>query len=87
LAKFDTENTSITTAQAQNGSVQKRVEDAGTALTARQNGLEAMIGGVTAVNMADAVARLQSAGVAVQASAQVFTALQSASLLNYLPVS
>jgi flagellar hook-associated protein 3 FlgL len=87
LAKFNTEQGNLTTATAQNGQVQKQIEDAGTALTARQSGLEGMIGNITSVNMADAVSRLQSAQVAVQASAQVFTALQSASLINYLPVA
>jgi flagellar hook-associated protein 3 FlgL len=87
LAQFDTQKASITTATAQNGAVQKRVEDAGDALTSRQNGLEGMIGNVTSVNLADAAARLQAAGVAIQASAQVFTALQTSSLLNYLPTS
>jgi flagellar hook-associated protein 3 FlgL len=87
LAKFTDAQTGVTTATAQNGQVQKQVEDAGTALTNRQTGLEGMIGGITGVNMADAVSRLQSAQLAVQASAQVFTALQSASLINYLPIS
>ena len=86
LAKFNAEQGNLTTATAQNGSVQKQIEDAGTALTARQNGLEGMIGNITSVNMADAISRLQSAQVAVQASAQVFSALKSASLINYLPV-
>jgi flagellar hook-associated protein 3 FlgL len=87
LAQFDTQKTAVTTATAQNGSVQKRVEDAGKALSNRADGLDSMIGGVTAVNMADAVSRLQAAQVAVQASAQVFSALKSSSLLNYLPIS
>ena len=86
LAQFDTEKTNLTTATAQNGAVQKRVEDAGKALSARSDGLDAMIGGVTEVNMADAVSRLQAAQVSVQASAQVFSALKSSSLLNYLPI-
>jgi flagellar hook-associated protein 3 FlgL len=86
LSKFTDEHTNLINDTARNGSVQKQVIDAGTALTSRQSGLEGMIGGITAVNMADAVSRLQTAQVAVQASAQVFTALQSASLLNYLPV-
>jgi flagellar hook-associated protein 3 FlgL len=86
LSKFTTEHTNLINDTARNGSVQKQVTDAGTALTNRQTGLEGMIGNITAVNMADAVSRLQTAQVAVQASAQVFTALQSASLLNYLPV-
>ena len=86
LAQFDTQKTALTTATAQNGAVQKRVEDAGAALSARSDGLDAMIGGVTSVNMADAVSRLQAAQVSVQASAQVFSALKSSSLLNFLPI-
>jgi flagellar hook-associated protein 3 FlgL len=87
LSKFTDEHTNLINDTARNGAVQKQVTDAGTALTARQSGLESMIGGITAVNMADAVSRLQTAQVAVQASAQVFTALQSSSLLNYLPTT
>lgn len=87
LAQFDAQKTSITTATAQNGAVLKRVEDSGKALSDRSDGLESMIGGVTSVNMADAVSRLQSAQIAVQASAQVFSALRTSSLLNYLPAS
>jgi flagellar hook-associated protein 3 FlgL len=87
LGKFNTQQTNLTTATAQNGEVQKEIETAGTSLTNQQSGLEGMIGNITSVNMADAVSRLQNAQTAVQASAQVFTALQSSSLLNYLPIS
>jgi flagellar hook-associated protein 3 FlgL len=87
LTKFNAAGTSLTTATAQNGVVQKQIEDAGAALSDRSDALDGMIGNITNVNMADAVSRMQNAQSAVQASAQVFTSLQSSSLLNYLPVS
>ena len=43
-----------------------------------------MVGGITDVDMAEAVTRLESAKLAVQASAQVFASLQNSSLLNVL---
>ena len=46
--------------------------------------LTGMVGGITDVDMADAVTRLEAAKLAVQASAQVFASLQNSSLLNYL---
>jgi flagellar hook-associated protein 3 FlgL len=87
MAKFDTAYNGLVNNQAQNGAVQSQITGAATALTSRQTQLQSMIGSITDVNMADAVSRLQTAQVAVQASAQVFSALQSSSLLNYLPVS
>jgi flagellar hook-associated protein 3 FlgL len=85
LAVFDARHTELINAAAQNGSVIKRLEDAGTALANRSSGLEGMIGGITDTDMAAAIARLQASGLAIQASAQVFTALQGSSLINFLP--
>ena len=51
---------------------------------ARQTTIENMMGGVTDVDVAEAISRLQQAQIAVQASAQVFQGLQQSSLLNFL---
>jgi flagellar hook-associated protein 3 FlgL len=84
LPTFDAVKTNLVTAQAQNGLNQKRFETAQTALTDRADTLTTMVGGITDVDMAEAVTRLESAKLAVQASAQVFASLQNSSLLNVL---
>lgn len=84
LPSFDTAQKDLTTAQGKNGLNQSRFEDAQTALQNQSDSLTVMIGGVVDVDMAEAVTRLQAAQLAVQASAQVFSTLQSSSLLNVL---
>ncbi|NQE64587.1 flagellin [Caulobacter sp. RHG1] len=70
--------------QGKNGVTQKRFESATTDLSNQADTLTVMVGGVTDVDMAEAVTRLQAAQLAVQASAQVFSSLQQSSLLNVL---
>jgi len=84
LSSFDSAQKGLTTAQGKNGLNQSRFEDAQTALQNQSDSLTVMIGGVVDVDMAEAVTRLQAAQLAVQASAQVFSTLQSSSLLNVL---
>jgi flagellar hook-associated protein 3 FlgL len=84
LGPFDTVKKDLTIAQAQNGLNQKRFETAKTDLSAQADTLTTMVGGITDVDMAEAVTRLESAKLAVQASAQVFASLQNSSLLNVL---
>jgi flagellar hook-associated protein 3 FlgL len=84
LAGWDTIRSDLTLTTAQNGLLQKRVDDVGTSLVARKDALTIMIGGVTDADMAKAAGDLQAAGLAVQASAQVFLSLQNTSLLNVL---
>ena len=84
LPTFDAVKTGLTTAQAQNGLNQKRFETAQTELSDRADTLSTMVGGITDVDMAEAITRLESAKLAVQASAQVFSSLQASSLLNVL---
>jgi flagellar hook-associated protein 3 FlgL len=84
LPTFDGVKTNLVTAQAQNGLNQKRFETAQTDLQDRSDTLTTMVGGITDVDMAEAVTRLESAKLAVQASAQVFASLQNSSLLNVL---
>jgi flagellar hook-associated protein 3 FlgL len=84
LAVFDSAHTGLISAGAQNGMIQKRFETAQESLSKQSDTLKGMVGGITDVNLAEAATRLEAAKVAVQASAQVFTALQGSSLLNVL---
>jgi flagellar hook-associated protein 3 FlgL len=84
LPVFDGVKTGLVTAQAQNGLNQKRFETAQTELSDQSDTLTTMVGGITDVDMAEAITRLESAKLAVQASAQVFASLQNSSLLNVL---
>lgn len=84
LPTFDAVKTGLVTAQAQNGLNQKRFETAQTDLSNQADTLSTMVGGITDVDMAEAITRLESAKLAVQASAQVFASLQNSSLLNVL---
>jgi len=84
LAGWDTVRGDLTLTTAQNGLTQKRVDDVGSSLVARKDTLTIMIGDVVDADMAKAAGDLQAAGLAVQASAQVFVTLQNTSLLNFL---
>lgn len=84
LPTFDAAKTGLVTDQAKNGLNQKRFETAQTDLKNQADTLTTMVGGITDVDMAEAVTRLESAKLAVQASAQVFSSLQGSSLLNVL---
>jgi flagellar hook-associated protein 3 FlgL len=79
--------TDLTTATAQNGLVQKQVDDVNTSLTSQQVTLTGMIGNITDADMAKAATDLSNAQLSVQASAKVLQALQSDSLLTLLPVA
>jgi flagellar hook-associated protein 3 FlgL len=72
---------------AQNGGVQSQLTNTQTDLTDQQNTLGTMIGNNAAANVAQATANLQQAQLAIQASAQVFLALQNTSLLTVLTAS
>lgn len=84
LPTFDAAYKGVIDVQGKNGVTQKRFESAQTDLSNQADTLTTMVGGITDVDMADAVTRLESAKLAVQASAQVFTSLQASSLLNVL---
>ena len=84
LSTFDTAQKGVVDLQGKNGVTQKRFEAATTDLSNQADTLTGMVGGITDVDMADAVTRLEAAKLAVQASAQVFTSLQASSLLNVL---
>lgn len=84
LPTFDAAYTGVIDLQGKNGVTQKRFEGAQADLSNQADTLTTMVGGITDVDMADAVTRLESAKLAVQASAQVFSSLQASSLLNVL---
>jgi len=84
LPGFDAVRSDLTLTTAQNGLIQKRVDDVASTLVARKDTLTVMIGGITDADMAKAASDLATAQVAVQASARVFQSLQNMSLLNFL---
>jgi flagellar hook-associated protein 3 FlgL len=78
--------TNITTQTAQNGMVQKQVDDVAKSLDGQQVTLTTMIGHITDADLAKAATDLSNAQLSVQASAKVLQALQSSSLLSLLPI-
>ena len=84
LGGFETARASLTDATARNGLTQNRVDKTMDTQDARKSMLEGMVGGITDVDMAEAISRLQQAQTTVQATAQVFQMLSQSSLLNLL---
>jgi len=84
LPTFDTAYKTVVDQQGKNGVTQKRFETAQVDLQNQADTLTGMVGDIVDVDMADAITRLESAQLAVQASAQVFSSLQQSSLLNVL---
>lgn len=84
LDDFDAAGVGLTDAAARNGLTQNRVDKTMATQTDRQSMLEGMVGGITDVDMAQAISRLQQAQTTVQASAQVFSTLSQSSLLELL---
>ncbi|HJV41481.1 flagellin [Caulobacter sp.] len=84
LPTFDAAYSGVVDIQGKNGVTQKRFEAAQTDLQNQADTLTGMVGGIVDADMAEAVTRLESAKLAVQASAQVFSSLQQSSLLNVL---
>jgi flagellar hook-associated protein 3 FlgL len=84
LASWDQAQQNVTNIAGRNGLIQKRTDTVKADLVGRNDGLKEMIGGITDVDMSAAISNLQAAGIAVQAAAQVFNALQTTSLLNFL---
>lgn len=84
LDDFEGARSSLTDATARNGLIQNRVDKTLETQEARKAMLEGMVGGITDVDMAQAISRLQQAQTTVQASAQVFNTLSQSSLLNLL---
>lgn len=74
----------LTNQTAVNGTMQSRVDATTTSLQGQADSMTKLIGDRTDANMSQAVTALQQAQIAVQASAQVLSNLNSVSLLNYL---
>lgn len=87
LANLNSAASALTTTAAQNGGIQSQVSSTQTDLTNYQTTLGTMIGAITDPNAAQVAANLQQAQLAIQASAQVFLALQNSSLLSVLTAS
>ena len=84
LSVIDAATATVTAAQTRTGVTQAQVQTATDTLTARKSAVDGLISGRTQVDPAEAASRLQLAGVTLQASAQVFAALSSDSLLTDL---
>lgn len=84
LASWDQARRDVTTITARNGLIQQRLDDVKETLNDRQTSLQAMLGGITDVDMSEAITNLQAAQVSVQAAAQAMVSLQQSSLLNLL---
>lgn len=86
LASLTTVSTNLTDVQAQNGALQSQLTNTQTDLTNQQTSLSGLIGNITDANLAQADVNLQQAQLAVQASAQVISALKASSLVSLLPI-
>jgi flagellar hook-associated protein 3 FlgL len=84
LSQFDSATSGITDATSQNGVAQTQLQNTQTTLQDQQTTLQTALGNMTDADMAQAATNLQLAQVAVQASAQVFSALKGSSLLQTL---
>ncbi|HEY8004813.1 MAG TPA: flagellin [Phenylobacterium sp.] len=84
LASWDQIGTNLTAATAQNGLVQKQVDQVATNLVDQKNTLTGMIGDITDADMAKAATDLSNAQLSVQATAQVLKVMQGSTLLNLL---
>lgn len=74
----------VRAAQTRTGVLQAQVDTTTSLLNGRKSAVEGLIGARTEVDPADAASRLQLAGVTLQASAQVFSALSGSALLDAL---
>ena len=87
LGQFASAVSSANAAVSENGIVQNQVSAAQTSLSDQQSTLKGVIGNITDVNEGQVATNLTLAQTALQASAQVFSSLQSDSLLNILSPS
>ncbi len=84
MQTFDTVNKGLTNTVAANGLMQNRVTTAQTTQQQRQTSLQTALGGITDVDMAQAISQLNQTRTSLQASAKIFSTLQSSSLLGFL---
>lgn len=84
LPVLDAATDTVRAAQTRTGVLQAQVADVTDQLNSRKSAVDALISNRTQADPAEAASRLQQAGVALQASAQVFSALSADPLLNAL---
>lgn len=84
LATWTSVHTSLTTATAQNGNNQARVDTVQKTIDNQQINIKSILSDTTDVNLAEASTRLNLAQQSMQAAAHAFRTLQDSSLLNYL---
>lgn len=84
LPAFDAAFNTLNEAVAVNGVQQNRVDSVQSSLEDRESAVTGVLAGLTDVDMAEAISRLQLAQTAMQASAQAFGTLQGSSLLAVL---
>ena len=84
LGQFDAAIGAANTTVADNGVIAKQVEDATTTLTDQQTAVEGVISNMTVPDAAKVITQLTLAQTTLSASAQIFSSLQSDSLLKVL---
>ena len=84
LSQFDAAISSTNTTVADNGVVAKQVDDKTTQLTDRQTAIAGVVSNMTTPDEAQVATQLSLASTTLQASAQIFSSLQSDSLLKVL---
>ena len=84
LSQFNAAVSSTNDAVADNGVVQKEVSDASTRLSDQQTAIEGLVSNLTVPDEAQVASQLALAQTTLQASAQVFSSLQSDSLLQVI---
>jgi flagellar hook-associated protein 3 FlgL len=84
MQAFASAHGGLTDRAALNGSIANGVATTITSQKARVDTIDSMTSDLSGINEAETVSRLRLAQQAVQAGAQVFLALKSSSLLNYL---
>jgi flagellar hook-associated protein 3 FlgL len=82
LPAFSAATDTVTAAQTRTGVLQSQVSNATDLLNSRKTAVDALISNRTQADPAEAASRLQQAGIALQASAQVFSALSADPLLS-----
>jgi flagellin-like hook-associated protein FlgL len=81
---FASAHSGLTDRAALNGAIANRVDTTITLQKARVDTIDSMTSDLSDINEAETISRLRLAQQAVQAGAQVFVALKSSSLLNYI---
>jgi flagellar hook-associated protein 3 FlgL len=84
LAALDLAFNDLLSAQGNNGRAQKAVEDSVSSQERYKNTLQAAMGGISDVDLAEVAVRLNDAQVQYEATARMFSTLRSMTLLDFL---